>query len=75
MSNKKRFWRNFTLKKFLLITLYLFAVTLIVGAIWDYITKIPVSILFTTSELLQRAFTAIIVGFILSGLIKMRNSD
>ena len=75
MSNKKGFWRNFTFKKFLLITLYLFVITLIVGALWNYITKTPVSNVFTTPELLQRGFTAIIVGFILSGLIKMKYSD
>ncbi len=51
----------------------MFAVTLVVGCVWNYIAKDPVSGLFTFSELLHRAFTAILVGFTLSGLINTKN--
>ena len=69
---KKRFWINFTWKKFLLFAAYMFVVTLIVACAWNYISKNPVSVLFTGSELLHRAFTAILVGFTLSGIINSK---
>jgi hypothetical protein len=69
-GSKKGFWKNFTWKKFLLIASYMFVVTLAVGCVWNLIVKVPVSTLFTTTALLHRTFTAIIVGFTLSGLIK-----
>ena len=69
-ERKKGFWKNFTWKKFLLIGAYMFIATLAVGCVWNLIVKDPVSTLFTTSALLHRTFTAIIVGFTLSGLIK-----
>ena len=68
-ESKKGFWKNFTWKKFLLIALYMFVVTLAVGCVWNVIAKNSVSVLFTSSALLHRTFTAIIVGFTLSGLI------
>ena len=64
-KNKKGFWRNFTWKKFLLIAVYMFAITLIIGCLWNYLSNEPVSALFTSSELLHRAFTAIIAGFVI----------
>ena len=71
-KNKKGFWANFTWKKFLLFAAYMFVVTLIVACVWNYISKDPVSVLFTGSELLHRAFAAILVGFTLSGMINSK---
>lgn len=67
-KNKKGFRANFTWKKFLLFAAYMFIMTLIVGCVWNYLSKDPVSALFKGSELLHRAITAIIAGFVFSGL-------
>jgi hypothetical protein len=72
-KNKKRFW-----KFFLLAALYMFAVTLAVGCVWNLIAKDPVSTLFTTSALLHRVFDAIIAGLLISllfVLIKRKNPN
>jgi len=53
----------------------MFAMTLAVECVWNYMAKDPVSALFTGSELLHRAFTAVIVGFTFSGLIKRKPFD
>jgi hypothetical protein len=77
-KNKKGFWGNFNWKMFLLIVVYMFAVTLAVACIWNYIAKDPVSTLFTASELLHRTAEAIIAGFLISALlviIKKKNPD
>ena len=72
-KNKKRFW-----KFFLLVVLYMFAMTLLVDCIWNLTAKDPVSTLFTTSALLHRAFDAIIAGLLISllfVLVKKKNPD
>jgi uncharacterized BrkB/YihY/UPF0761 family membrane protein len=75
---KKGFWKNFSLKIFLLIAIYMFIATLAVGCIWNVIVKDPVSALLTSSALGHRAFDAIIAGFLISLLfvvMKRKNPD
>ena len=68
MSNLKKYFQgSFTWKKFLLISLFMFVITLAAGCVLIYFAKDPVSELFTVPELLPRAIVAIIVGFLLSG--------
>ena len=74
-SIKNKFRRNFTWKKFLLITLFMFVTTLVAGCVLNYFAKDPVSELFTIPELLLRAVTAIFVGFLLSGLISTEKNS
>jgi threonine/homoserine/homoserine lactone efflux protein len=43
----------------------MFTATLIVGCVWNFIAKDPVSALLTTSALLHRALEAVIAGFLI----------
>ncbi|MEO7984007.1 MAG: hypothetical protein ABI688_07990 [Bacteroidota bacterium] len=72
-KTKKGFWKNITRKKVLLIAGCVFITTLLVGCGENYLSKVPVPALFTGTALLHRAFEALFVGIILSGLITTKN--
>jgi hypothetical protein len=64
-NNKKGFWRSFTARKFLLFSIYWFAMTLVVSIIIDYFD--PESLMadnFTMSNLIKRAVGSLVAGFL-----------
>jgi hypothetical protein len=73
MERTKGFWRNFTLKKWILSASVLFIATLLVAMAFNYFDRSEtVRSLFTRPELLKRIFTALLVGFWLAAWFKGR---
>jgi membrane protein required for beta-lactamase induction len=62
-ENKNNFWRNFTWKRFILATLFWFALTLVMDEILDYDHW---QIFFTTSSLLHSVFRSLVFGLVIT---------
>ena len=75
-ENKKRFWKNFTWKKFIYFVVVLFIATLAVNLIWNYFDGSEnVRDVFTVNEMVRRFCLSIIVGLILTILIDYKKTD
>ncbi len=63
-TTKKDFWRGFTWKKFLLLSIYWFAATLVVAAAFGYFDpKATMSHNFAFISLMKRLAGSLIAGF------------
>jgi hypothetical protein len=68
-------WQKISWKKFLILTIFLFAFTLLAMIVWNYFDQEEKVInLFSSKELFRRAFLSTLLGFVFSCL-KISDND
>jgi hypothetical protein len=66
-TDKKGFFRGFTWKRFVRVSLLIFVVTYLFSIVGNYIDKTEtIASLFTLKQLLKKSLSALILGFLIT---------